>query len=206
MLGRAKDFQKLGYSVLLIDLPAHGESAGTSITFGFREAEGVRASLHFLRESLPGEKVAIVGVSLGAASFVLADISPPPDAVVLESMYPTIEEAVTNRLRIKAGELGAALSPLLLSQLPWRLGIHPEQLRPIDHIAAIQAPILLAAGTEDRHTTIAETERLFRAASPPKELWLVSGAGHVDLYGFDPRAYDAKVTPFLAEHLRGKGK
>jgi len=43
--------------------------------------------------------VGVIGVSLGAASLVLAKPDPAPSAVVLESMYPTIEEAVSNRLR-----------------------------------------------------------------------------------------------------------
>jgi len=205
MLERSKVLYSRGYSVLLVDLPGHGESSGTRITFGFREAEGVKASLRFLERSLPGEKIAVIGVSLGAVSFVLAGISPAPNAVVLESMYPTIEEAVTDRLRIRLGELGAVFAPLLLSQLPLRLGISLNQLRPIDHISSIAAPVLVAAGTEDRHTTLNETERLFTAATLPKELWLVKGAAHVDLYHFDPKTYDETVFGFVAKHLRNAG-
>lgn len=202
MAARSKALLERGYSVLLVDLPAHGESAGERITFGYREAEGVRASLRFLEQTLPGEKIAVIGVSLGAASFVLSNVSPAPSAVVLESMYPTIEEAVADRLRLRAGSFGAFLTPLLLTQLPLRLEISADQLRPIDHLSSIHTPILIASGTEDRHTTIAETEHLFEAAAQPKELWLVDGAAHVDLYHFNPKAYEEKVFTFLDRHLR----
>lgn len=205
MLDRSKVLHRRGYSVLLLDLPGHGESSGARLSFGFREALGVRAGMGYLEQVLPGEKIAVIGVSLGAASFVLADVTPPPSAVVLESMYPTIEEAVADRLRIRAGELGAIFAPLLLAQLPLRLGVTPDQLRPIDRVASIRAPVMIAAGTEDRHTPAAETLRLFGAAAQPKELWLVEGAAHGDLYSFDPGAYDARVFAFLAKHLRGGG-
>jgi pimeloyl-ACP methyl ester carboxylesterase len=202
MLERARFLHNAGYAVLLIDLPAHGESSGAHITFGFREAEGVRASLQFLKKTLPNEKTAVIGVSLGAASIVLADVTPSPSAVVLESMYPTIEEAVADRLRLRLGSLGAGLAPLLVFQLPIRLGITSSQLRPIDHLASLHAPILVASGTEDLHTTVVESKGIFDAAMQPKEIWLVEGAGHVDLYRFNPKAYETKVFGFLAKYLR----
>ena len=51
----------------------------------------MRAALAFLERNQPGEPVGMIGVSLGAASLVLAKPDPAPSAVVLESMYPTIE-------------------------------------------------------------------------------------------------------------------
>ena len=205
MLERARFLHGTGRAVLLIDLPAHGESAGERITFGLREGEGVRAGLRFLAQTLPGERTAVIGVSLGAASFVLAHAEPAPSAVVLESMYPTIEEAVTDRLRLKAGEAGAWAAPLLLAQLPLRLGISADELRPIDGMGHLTMPVLIAAGTEDRHTTVAETRRIFEAAAEPKALWLVEGAAHVDLYRFDRAAYEQTVFGFVFRYLGGDG-
>jgi fermentation-respiration switch protein FrsA (DUF1100 family) len=201
MLGRARVLARLGYSLLLIDLPAHGESTGERITFGLREGEGVHAALELLRRELPGERIGVIGVSLGAAAMVLSRASPPADAVVLESMYPTIEEAITDRLTMRLGPLGGAIAPLLLLQLPLRLGVSADRLRPIAALPDLGAPVLIASGTRDEHTTIAETERLFAAAPHPKELWMVEGAAHGDLHAYDARAYEGRVMRFLDEHL-----
>jgi len=202
MVQRAKFLHAAGYSVLLIDLPAHGESDGARITFGYREAAGASAAMQFLKRTLPGERTAVIGVSLGAASFVLAGGSVTPNAVVLESMYPTLTEAVSDRLTIRMGAFGAQLAPILLWQLPIRLGFTADQVRPIDRLAALQAPVLVAAGMMDRHTTVAETKRLYEAAREPKELWLVAGAAHQDLHAFDPATYEARISAFLLRYLR----
>lgn len=170
MLDRARFLHAAGYSVLLIDLPGHGASAAPRLTFGLSEAAGVKAALAYLREQAPGEGLGLIGVSLGAASFVLCQDCPQVDAAVLESMYPTIEEAVEDRLRMRLGALGVPLSKLLLWQLPLRLDITPQQLRPIEHLAAIRAPLLVASGDRDMHTTIDETRRLSGAAAQPKAL------------------------------------
>lgn len=202
MLDRARFLSKAGYSVLLIDLPAHGESNGERITFGANESSGVNAALAYLRTTLPNERIGVIGVSLGAASLVLAHPTPAPDAVVLESMYPTITDAVEDRLAIRLGPLGKKLSPLLLWQLPIRLGVTAEQLQPIAQISSLKSPVLIASGTIDQHTPIVETRRIFAAANEPKELWQVEGAAHVDLHSHGPRIYEAKILLFFGTHLR----
>ncbi|MDR1461607.1 MAG: alpha/beta hydrolase [Azoarcus sp.] len=204
MSPRAKRLHANGYSVLLIDLPAHGESSGDQITFGAREGAGVLAALSYLRRQMPNERIGVIGVSLGAAAIVLSRPSPPADAVVLESMYPSIAEAIANRMAMRLGSFGVRAAPLLLWQLPLRLGIQADELRPIDAIAELGSPVLIASGTRDQHTPWAETESIFAAATQPKELWAVEGAKHVDLYSFDPIAYESTVFRFLHQHLRGK--
>jgi fermentation-respiration switch protein FrsA (DUF1100 family) len=97
------------------------------------------------------------------------------------------------------------LSGLLLLQLPLRIGLSADQLRPIDRAEALGAPTLVVSGALDQHTTTRDARRLFSALTAPKELWLVEGAGHVDLHRFSRAAYEARVAAFLARHLEGKG-
>jgi fermentation-respiration switch protein FrsA (DUF1100 family) len=201
MLARAVFLHRLGYNVLLIDLPAHGQSGGSHITYGWDESQGVKAALDDMARRWPGERLGVIGVSLGAASLVMARDARPA-AVVLESMFPTIEEALQDRLRLHLGAWGPSLAPLLLPQLPWRLGLTPQQLRPIDAMAALPCPVLVASGALDQHTTLAETQRLFAAAPNPKVLWVVPGAAHVDLHAFTPAAYEARIADFLGRYLR----
>ena len=202
MLDRALFLQHAGFSTLLIDLPAHGDSSGQRITFGKHEGAGVRAALAYLALRLPDERVGVIAVSLGAAALVLESPQPASAAVVLESMYPTIQEALADRLALHLGTWSKALSPLLLSQLPWRTGVSAAELRPIERIGHLRSPLLLIAGAQDLHTTVAETERLFAAAAEPKSLWIIPGAAHVDLHLIDRPAYEARVGGFLAHHLR----
>ena len=205
MLARARFLNQAGHAVLLIDLPGHGASPAPAITFGLNESEAVSSSLAWLRRRQPQARVGVIGVSLGAASLVLCRACPRPDAVVLESMYPTIEEAVENRLRMRLGRrlgmLAVPLSRLLLWQLPLRLAIEPEQLRPIDRLAALDMPVLVASGTEDLHTTLAETRRIHAALGAGAQLWEVAGAAHQDLYEYAPAAYALRMTGFLAGTL-----
>jgi uncharacterized protein len=205
MLGRAGFLHRAGYSVLLFDLSAHGESDGERVGFGLTEAEDVRAAVDFLRAARPGEPVAVLGFSLGGAACVLGSPPLPVDAMVLEAVYPDIETAVGNRLRMRLGRLGAALSPLLTWQLQPRWGIDPHALRPVDAIRRVHAPLLVIGGANDPRTTSSDTDRLFAAAAAPKQLWIVPGAAHEDFHRVAPAEYEQHVGDFLHHAFVGDG-
>jgi uncharacterized protein len=202
MVDRARFLHAAGYSVLLFDSRAHGESGGERITFGYLESLDVRAILGFLRGQVPGERIGVIGVSLGGAALLMGPQPLGVRALVLEAVYPTLEEAIDDLLAIRFGRLGPPLSPLLTLQLGPRLGFSAADLRPIDGIDRVEAPVLVIAGTEDRHTTLAESQRLFARAQAPKELWEVPGAGHVDFHRAARAEYEARVGRFLARALR----
>lgn len=202
MLGRARFLHARGYTVMLFDSRAHGESGGQRITFGYLESLDARVLLGALRQAAPGERVGVIGISLGGAAVLIGPQPLRVHALVLESVYPTLEEAIDNRLAMRLGALGPRLAPLLTVQLQPRLGFGVGDLRPIDTVDRVGAPLLVIAGTEDRHTTIVQSRRLFARAQAPKELWEVPGAGHVDYHLAAPAEYEARVGGFLARHLR----
>jgi uncharacterized protein len=201
MVPRAKFLLARGYSVLLFDFQAHGETRGARVTFGDLESRDVTAALQYLRHKLPNEKVGVLGVSLGAAAFVLADGRTPVAAVVLEQMYPTIERAVEIRTRTHIGLLAPIFAPLLMVEIQSRLKIPEAHLRPVDRMGKIGAPVLIIDGTRDSYTPVDDARELLAAAAPPKELWAVEGAKHVSLYGFAKDEYERRVGDFFGRYL-----
>ena len=206
MLRRARLFNTEGFAVLLFDFQAHGESTGARITFGHREGQDAAAAVAYMRARLPNERVGAIGSSLGGAAALLAPEPLKVDALVVEAVYPDIGAATANRIRAVLGPIaGVVASPiasLFELLLPPFLGVTAADLRPIDRIANVRAPILLAAGTRDDRTTIAEARAMFARAGEPKRLWAVEGAGHVDFEGFAPAEYRDHVLAFMVETLR----
>jgi alpha-beta hydrolase superfamily lysophospholipase len=202
MLSRAKLLSGHGLSVLLIDLQGHGETPGAAITLGSRESADVHAALGWLKRTVPARRIGVIGCSLGGAAVLLAPQPSGFDAVVLEAVYPRVAGAVENRIRLRLGPLAPLLAPLLLAQLQPRLHVRPRDLEPVRSIALLGSPVLVVGGSRDENTTLAESEELFRAAVPPKRLWVVRGARHQDFLSFDPAGYESEVVGFLVQHLR----
>jgi uncharacterized protein len=203
MVSRAQLLMKHGFSVLLIDLQGHGETPGEAITLGYRESADVEAARNWIKLTAPGRKIGVVGCSLGGASVLLAPQPSGFDAVVLEAVYPRVARATENRIRIRLGFLAPVLTPLLLMQLEPRLHIKASDLEPIRSIGRLGAPILIAAGSKDEHTTLEESRELFDAASDPKSIWIVEGARHQDLLAYDKSGYEEQVVGFLRKTLFG---
>lgn len=204
---RARVLHEHGFAVLLFDFQAEGESPGRHITFGRLEGLDAAAAVAFVRQHLPGERVGAIGVSLGGAAALLGPEPLPVDVLVLESVYPDVEAALGNRLRAALGPVaGPVFTPLLTPVfellLPPILGVEPDQLRSVDHIGAVTAPLLVASGTADDRTPISEASALFDRAPEPKQFWAVQGAAHVDLERYGPAAYWRVVLPFLTRHLQ----
>lgn len=200
MLSRARLLHEAGYATLLVDLQAHGESPGDAITLGALERFDAAAAVEFARARNPGHAIGVIGWSLGGAAAILG--SPLGiDALVIEAVYPTVDEAVHDRLAMRVGPLRHLAAPLLLWQLGPRLGVARADLRPIDRMAHVDCPVLMVAGELDEHTTLAESRRMFDAAAEPKELVTFPDAQHEDLLAFDGERYRAAVLPFLGKWL-----
>src|SRR5215813_3848032 len=202
MLGRASFLSKAGYSVLLFDFQAHGESPGKQITIGYLESRDAQAAVEFMKKNCPGEKLGVIGLSMGGAAAVLASPALEVDAMVLEEVYPDIERATANRMERYFGAWARGLGPLLIVQLPLRAGIEKEALRPIDRVGAIKAPKLFIAGAKDRNTKLDESRELFAAAAEPKEFWVVEEAAHVDVHQIAKEEYERRVLDFFEKRLR----
>jgi fermentation-respiration switch protein FrsA (DUF1100 family) len=199
MVARARFLHRAGYSVLLIDFQATGESKGSHITFGWKESRDVLAAVSFIRDIDPTARVAIIGSSLGGAAALLATLPLRVDALILEEVYPSIEIATRNRMENYLGFFGRTLTPLLLSQLQWRLGVSTSQLRPVDHVGNVDCPVFIMNGEKDRNTRPTDTHILVERARNPIKVWFVPNAGHVDLHRAARSEYEMRVLAFLAQ-------
>jgi fermentation-respiration switch protein FrsA (DUF1100 family) len=206
MLDRARLFHREGFSVLLFDFQAEGESPGEAITFGHLEAKDARAAFDELRRRAPGERVAVLGESLGGAAAVLADPPLEADAMVLEAVFASFDTAVANRIVTHLGGMGRPVAPLLVPLLTWqmkpRLGFSPGVLAPAVRVADLRMPLLIIGGDADQHATLAETQLIYANARAPKELWIIPGAHHQDFYRFAGAEYERRVLDFLKARLR----
>ncbi len=201
MLDRANFLYRAGYSLLLFDFQAHGESAGEYITYGYLEAQDADDALSYFHQRIPGEPIGVIGASLGGVAVMLSSVVQSADALVLEAVYPSLKEAIANRIAIRLGPLGRHLSPLLIWQIKPRLGFDPAALAPIDKAGDVKVPVLLVAGAKDQHTTLAESERLYEKLPQPKQLWVIDDAAHENLHLHSPAEYEKRILNFFASYL-----
>jgi len=201
MLARAQYLLEMNITSLIFDFQAHGESPGEFITLGHLESLDAHAALSYLKSLQPDLPALAIGVSMGGAAALLANPALDVDVLVLESVYPDVTTAISNRLasRFPGGQL---LTPMLSYQIKPRAGIMASDLSPVNEAGRVMAATLVLNGSDDTHTTMDDTRKLYKSLPQPKAISFVEGAGHVDLESYSSDEYWRIVEPFLLTHLQ----
>ncbi|MBA1143319.1 alpha/beta hydrolase [Mesorhizobium neociceri] len=198
LVQRAKLLFDAGYSVVLFDLSGHGESGGAIQGFGYSEGQDAARIIAFARQRFPGQKLGAVGSSLGAAAFVFAAQQAAADAYVLEQLYATLRETTAWRMPFHVWR--GLQADVLLAQMPLRLGLSVDGVRPVERLGKIGKPLMLLAGSTDPFIDRGQVLALQNAAAGSQLVWF-EGAGHVDLLRYNQPRYRDAVLPFLATKL-----
>ncbi len=198
MLARAGLLQSHGYAVLLYDARGHGLSGGDRVSFGWYETRDLLGALDFLRDR-GFREFGCIGASQGGATIALAAAElHDVHWVVLESVYPTLTDAVDRRFRRTFGIPGWLGASLMTPLAEHRLGINVRDVAPLEYIGRLPCPVLIAHGDRDTHTLPTAAHAFFARAHEPKSLWIVSNVAHEDLYGRARADYEAHLFGFLA--------
>ena len=187
------------HHVLQFDFRGHGESDPGITTLGAHERRDVAAAVRFLEGRGLGP-IALFGVSMGAATAIVAAPELPVAAVVADAAYAELHHPIASRLReigYPLAGLGARAIVAAASVRTWSRLTDP--VRAVARVAP--RPLLLIAPREDRLIDWRQSLRLYEAAGEPKELMVVDGAGHAEAYAVDPGLYRGRVLDFLGRHL-----
>jgi pimeloyl-ACP methyl ester carboxylesterase len=202
----APTFHDIGRNVLAIDLRAHGESGGRHCTGGYFERIDVERVLDELQASRPQStrRIALFGVSLGAA--VAAAVAAKRDdlcAVILECPFPDYASAIAQHGKRMAMPLEWAYRPAM--RLAERLsGAKFDEVRPVDMIPRIQAPLLVISSGADSFVPQWQIDRLAAAVAARPSKWpshhlVVPGVEHVLALASDPQGYRDLMRSFLGD-------
>lgn len=197
LLPHAAYLLEAGYGALLIDFRNHGESDGSVSSMGYHEIKDARAAYAFLRARRDVKSIAIWGHSMGGA--VACRLMSEVDSAGLFADAAFSDFGALVRARAVRDGYPAALSAFLFIRLFGALShSEPASLRPVDDLAKVERPVLLAHGSDDDAIPLSQAKSL-AAASDQIELSVYEGGGHSDLYELDPVRYRREVLAYLRE-------
>ena len=193
-----------GHNVLLIDQRAHGKSEGRCLTFGILEREDVLSWIAYSCDRFGDDcKIVLVGVSMGAATVMMAaELALPKQVVgiVADSGYTSPKEIICNDIRARG------LSPTLLYPL-LRLGaavygrFNLERCDAPSALSKATVPVLFIHGEDDRFVPCEMSRRCYEACGADKTLLTVPDAGHGLGFLIDNAGYTAALADFYKNVL-----
>ena len=197
-LDKAGYLHQAGYNLLVFDLRGHGQSDGGGTTMGYREPEDARAAVAEARSLAPGP-VALFGYSLGASIAVEEGSADPGVSVVVEdSGFSSVGDVFVARFSHVTGLPGVPWAAALVAFGQADIGTSLWAVQPLADAARLRKPLLAIVGGEDTIVPPSEGLAIFGAASGPKQLLMVPGAGHVQAYTTATAQYERTVLDFLS--------
>ncbi len=180
-LDNLKLLYQMGLSVFLFDYRGYGKSQNVrpSEKGLYEDAYGAYDYLTRVRKIRP-ERIVLFGRSLGASVAGELAVQRPAAALIMESSFPSIE----------------AVAKFYYGGLPvhWLLG---AAHRLIDRLPLLSLPKLIIHGDKDDIIPIELGRQVFDAAKPPKEWYVIQGAGHNNTYLMGGRAYFRRIGEFI---------
>jgi pimeloyl-ACP methyl ester carboxylesterase len=206
MLPWARFIHDAGYNVALFDSRGCGRSAGAFVGLGATEPQDITDVVAAGRGIFHTDRIAVLGISLGAGAAILAAARDPAISAVIADSAWTDQDLLLSRLSfVPLGPVRVPLLPYGPAAVNAMVGTDVARARPLEVISAIAPrPILLIhAADDDNATTPVEGARqLFAASGEPKQLWVAPRGGHVGSINAFPDEYRARVLAFLRESLR----
>jgi uncharacterized protein len=205
VLGHAEFLLRRGYSVVMMDSRAHGESGGDMATYGWKERHDTVAVVDTLYSTEKVTHLYALGVSMGAAvALQSAVVEPRIEGVVAEDPFADLREVSYDYAGLHFSPfLGKTLfrpaSIFAMEAVGKTGGFDPDDVSPEKAVAERPFRVLLICGTRDTTIPCRHAEQIYRTASGPKELWVVNGAEHASALGHAPAEYEEKVVRFLQE-------
>jgi uncharacterized protein len=190
-------YHSAGYSVLLLDLRAQGESGGACRTLGYREVRDVHGALAWLqRQGHEAENVVLHGWSMGGTTALRAAPGTGVAAVVEEAGYADLPLLLKQKIP-EFVRFGGLLRPALLLAGRVFPDFEPWEVVPKQEAAKLSdegVPLLIIHSTADEVVPY-EQARILAAAYPGARLWTLEGYGHVEAY--EHPEYARRLREFL---------
>ncbi|MFQ5857923.1 MAG: alpha/beta hydrolase [Anaerolineae bacterium] len=143
----------------MIDLRAHGQSEGRRFALGDQERWDVLGAVDWLGQR-GFEKIGVLGVSMGAAASARAAADPEEGqtikALVRDSSFGDVREVLEMRFPDDSGLPNAFLpGSLFMGRLLFDINVN--DIRPVDDLPRIEAPVLLIFGEQDDDVPVAQS-------------------------------------------------
>jgi dipeptidyl aminopeptidase/acylaminoacyl peptidase len=190
-----------GYHLLLIDLRGHGRSGGKLLTFGYGEAEDVRAAVDYLLALPEVEQVGVLGHSLGAAAVIREAAGDPRiKALAIQSSYSSLSDAAEDAFDNFTVFPKQFFAPMIVALAEYRTQVDISQVDSARDLALMPArPVLIIHSLDDNLFPFHHAEKMYEAARDPKQLWAVQGIGHINPMVGHEAEYRERVLRFFAD-------
>jgi fermentation-respiration switch protein FrsA (DUF1100 family) len=200
-LGR--DLVEHGFSVLLFDFRARGESEGSRSSEGDREQWDLMGAIDYVNSrGIPLERIGLLGFSLGAGvALLVAAQEPRIPAIVSDGGF------LDYMMDLQFFRVGPFHFPAWFAWIIAFVGriffkADFSKVRPAEVIEQVDQPVFFIHGEDDLVVSAEESKELYNISGNPEDrIWIVPNTEHVNIYRKMSKTYVNRVTRFFQQYI-----
>lgn len=207
MPGGALRSHRVGRSALVADQRGSGSSDGSVISFGINERRDCLAWVDFMIQKFgPDVKIILTGISMGAATVMMAAGEDLPDQVIgilADCGYSSPKDIICKVIR----DMKLPPKPIYpLIKLGAKLfgGFDLEETSALEALKRCKKPVIFFHGETDDFVPCEMSRACFAACASEKRLVTVPNAGHGLAYPVDPERYIRELKVFFGPEAGAK--
>ncbi len=198
-----------GFNVFTFDYRGYGRSEGDSSKRGVYE-DSVAAIEYVLKKpGIDHDNVFVFGQSLGGANAIATVANkdfPQIRAIVVEGAFYSYRAQAQDMMMATTREKIGNVPFLSLQIWPISFLTVTNSYSPGEYIHQVSPiPILLIHCLQDSIVSYQHSERLYEAAKEPKQLWLINGCDHVEVFteAQSDSGNRQKLVQFFMDYRKG---
>ena len=199
-------FWNKGFSVLMVDHRAHGESEGQYITYGVHERCDIRDWVYKALEVLGDDtEILLHGISMGASTVLMAsslDLPRNVKGIIADSGFTSPYDIFVEVLEhsFKAKPFPILHITNMIAEHKANFGF--KDASTIGAMTENEIPVLFFHGEEDDFVPIEMSEANFEVCKAKKGFVRIKGARHACGYVIDKQACTDAMNTFLSEIMQ----
>lgn len=190
-----------GYSMLLVDERAHGESEGKYIGFGCLDRQDALKWIDWvIRKCGEDTEILLHGTSMGAATVLMTsglELPAQVKGIISDCAFTSPKEVFSHVLK-SMYHMPAFPTMQLADFLNRKLsGYGLDECNAAREVKKAKVPILFIHGSGDTFVPCSMCETIYENCASPKKKLIVEGAAHAESYYKDTDAYENALTEFI---------
>lgn len=205
MSGSAQHFYNTGYHVLIPDLRGSGKSEGDVIGMGWLDRLDLLKWINTVVEQDPESQILLYGVSMGGAAVMMTTGEKLPGnvkAAVEDCGYTSVREEFDVQIQEIFNVSPFPVIDAASIVTFFRGGYTFEEASAVEQVKKSKTPTLFIHGDADTFVPFFMLDKVYEAASCPKQKLVIEGAAHAQASNTDPDLYWSTVDAFAQKYMQ----
>lgn len=197
-----KFYHEMGYSILLPDNRAHGESEGKWIGFGWLDRLDIMKWIDTMIDMNHDYSIVLHGISMGSSTVLNVsgeDIADNVKCIISDCGFTNVYDQMIH-VGKKSQRAMLLLLPIANLMSKKILGYNFKEASPLLQVQKSKIPTLFIHGEKDTYVPLYMVYDLYEACGAKKELLVVEGAKHANSYFVNKDLYEKRVKSFIEKY------